>query len=415
MDGPLDEPASRRRGGRPRDVVNDRWLNDNHVGAAFSMTVATPEVAASQHTSHILRNFIRDRVTKVVLGIFLGIFAACSVLTRTFRGQFTRAWWSRSPLALRSALPTMRRDTKRFFRNVRTIPKGMKMKIDSRNFRVREGDEVDLKKLPTIVDPVCKSKRRYKKTLEKHVAQLSSLQQMHYASNRYAILLIFQAMDAAGKDGAIRHVMSGVNPQGCQVFSFKHPSPTELEHDFLWRTTRDLPERGRIGIFNRSYYEEVLIVRVHPEILRSEGLPDALLDDGEVWHDRYRSIVDLERHLYSNGTRIIKFFLHLSEEEQRKRFLARIDEPDKNWKFSLADIKERKFWKKYMTAFEECISATSTADSPWYVVPADDKENARLIVSQIVLDTLEGLKMAYPKTSGKRRRELLAIRKRLSK
>ena len=289
------------------------------------------------------------------------------------------------------------------------------MKIDSRNFRVREGDEVDLKNLPTIVDSAHKSKRQYKKTLEKHVAQLSSLQRMHYASNRYAILLIFQAMDAAGKDGAIRHVMSGVNPQGCQVFSFKHPSPTELEHDFLWRTTRDLPERGRIGIFNRSYYEEVLIVRVHPEILRSEGLPDALLDDGEVWHNRYRSIVDLERHLYSNGTRIIKFFLHLSEEEQRKRFLARIDEPDKNWKFSLADIEERKFWKQYMTAFEECISATSTADSPWYVVPADDKENARLIVSQIVLDTLEGLEMAYPKTSGKRRRELLAIRKRLSK
>ena len=289
------------------------------------------------------------------------------------------------------------------------------MKIDSRNFRVREGDEVDLKKLPTIGDPVCKSKRQYKKTLEQHVAQLSSLQRMHYASNRYAILLIFQAMDAAGKDGAIRHVMSGVNPQGCQVFSFKHPSPTELEHDFLWRTTRDLPERGRIGIFNRSYYEEVLIVRVHPEILRNEGLPDALLDDGEVWHNRYRSIVDLERHLYSNGTRIIKLFLHLSEEEQRKRFLARIDEPDKNWKFSLADIEERKFWKQYMTAFEECISATSTADSPWYVVPADDKENARLIVSQIVLDTLEGLQMAYPKTSEKRRRELLTIRKRLSK
>ncbi|OXC73396.1 ADP-polyphosphate phosphotransferase [Caballeronia sordidicola] len=289
------------------------------------------------------------------------------------------------------------------------------MKIDSRNCRVREGDEVDLKKLPTIGDPVCKSKRQYKKTLEKHVAQLSSLQRMHYASNRYAILLIFQAMDAAGKDGAIRHVMSGVNPQGCQVFSFKHPSPTELEHDFLWRTTRDLPERGRIGIFNRSYYEEVLIVRVHPEILRSERLPDALLDEGEVWHNRYRSIVDFERHLYSNGTRIIKFFLHLSEEEQRKRFLARIDEPDKNWKFSLADIEERKFWKQYMTAFEECISATSTADSPWYVVPADDKENARLIVSQIVLDTLEGLQMEYPKTSGKRRRELLAIRKRLSK
>jgi PPK2 family polyphosphate:nucleotide phosphotransferase len=280
---------------------------------------------------------------------------------------------------------------------------------------VREGDEVDLKKWPTTVKPVYTSKEHYKKLLEEHVAQLSSLQQLLYASNRHAVLLIFQAMDAAGKDGAIKHVMSGVNPQGCQVFSFRHPSLTELQHDFLWRTTRDLPERGRIGIFNRSYYEEVLIVRVHPEILRSEGLPDALLDETEVWHDRYRSIVDLEKHLYSNGTRIIKFFLHLSKEEQRKRFLARIDEPEKNWKFSLADIEERKFWKNYMTAFEECLSATSTRESPWHVVPADDKENARLIVSQIVLDTLEGLKMTYPKTSQKRRQELLAIRKRLAK
>jgi PPK2 family polyphosphate:nucleotide phosphotransferase len=269
--------------------------------------------------------------------------------------------------------------------------------------------------LPTIVAPVHKSKKDYKKMLEDHVVQLSVLQQLHYASNRYAVLLIFQAMDAAGKDGAILHVMSGVNPQGCQVFSFKHPSPTELEHEFLWRTTRDLPERGKIGIFNRSYYEEVLIVRVHPESLRSEGLPDASLDEQEVWQGRYRSIVDLERHLYSNGTRIIKFFLHLSKEEQRKRFLARIDEPDKNWKFSLADIEERKFWPRYLTAFEECISATSTTDSPWYIVPADDKDNARLIVSQIVLDTFEGLKMAYPKTSAARRRELLAIRKQLAK
>ena len=209
--------------------------------------------------------------------------------------------------------------------------------------------------------------------------------------------------------------MSGVNPQGCQVFSFKHPSATELQHDFLWRTTRDLPERGQIGIFNRSYYEEVLIVRVHPEILRSEGSRTRRIDDKAVWHDRYRSIVDLERHLHGNGTRIIKFFLHLSKEEQRKRFLARIDEPEKNWKFSLADIEERKFWKDYMKAYEECLSATSTQDAPWYVVPADDKENARLIVSQIVLDTLEGLKMAYPKTSAKRRQELLAIRKQLAK
>ena len=222
-------------------------------------------------------------------------------------------------------------------------------------------------------------------------------------------------MDAAGKDGAIRHVMSGVNPQGCQVFSYKHPSATELLHDFLWRTTRDLPERGRIGIFNRSYYEEVLIVRVHPEILHHEGLPDALLDETAVWHNRYRSIVDLERHLHANGTRIVKFYLHLSKEEQRKRFLARIDEPEKNWKFSLADIEERKFWKHYMAAFEECLSATSTSDVPWYVVPADDKENTRLIVSQIILDTLEGLNMAYPKTSAERHQELQVVREQLMK
>jgi PPK2 family polyphosphate:nucleotide phosphotransferase len=209
--------------------------------------------------------------------------------------------------------------------------------------------------------------------------------------------------------------MSGVNPQGCQVFSFKHPSAAELEHDFLWRTTRDLPGRGKIGIFNRSYYEEVLITRVHPDILRDEGLPDAALEKKKVWHHRYRSIVDLERHLHENGTRIVKFFLHLSNEEQRKRFLARIDEPEKNWKFSFADIAERKFWRHYMKAYEECLGATSTDHSPWYIVPADDKENARLIVSQIVLDTLEDLKMAYPETSAARRKELLAIRKHLEK
>jgi len=289
------------------------------------------------------------------------------------------------------------------------------MKIDSKDFRVREGDKVDLKKWPTKVDPVYKSKEQYQKLLEEHVGKLSALQHLHYASNRYAVLLIFQAMDAAGKDGAIRHVMSGVNPQGCQVFSFKHPSPAELQHDFLWRTTCDLPERGRIGIFNRSYYEEVLIVHVHPEILRSEAIPDTPNHDRKVWHDRYRSIVDLEKHLHVNGTRIVKFYLHLSEEEQRKRFLARIDEPEKNWKFSVADIEERKFWKQYMKAYEECLSATSTRHAPWYVVPADDKENARLIVSQIIIDTFGGLKMAYPKTSAKRRQELQSIRDQLAK
>jgi len=289
------------------------------------------------------------------------------------------------------------------------------MNINSKDFRVKEGDEVNLKEWPTVMKPAYKSKEHYKELLTEHVAQLSSQQQLLYASNRYAVLLIFQAMDAAGKDGAIRHVMSGVNPQGCQVFSFKHPSAAELEHDFLWRTTRDLPERGQIGIFNRSYYEEVLIARVHPEILRSEGIPDTPRDDKKLWHNRYRSITNLERHLHENGTRIVKFFLHLSKDEQRKRFLERIDEPEKNWKFSIADIEERKFWKLYMKAYEQCLSATSTSDATWYVVPADDKENARLIVSQIILDTFEGLKMNFPKTDSKRRRELQFIREQLLK
>jgi PPK2 family polyphosphate:nucleotide phosphotransferase len=222
-------------------------------------------------------------------------------------------------------------------------------------------------------------------------------------------------MDAAGKDGAIKHVMSGVNPQGCQVFSYKHPSAMELQHGFLWRTTRDLPERGRIGIFNRSYYEEVLIVRVHPPILRAEGISDESLDDKTVWQSRFRSIVDLESHLHCNGTRIVKFYLHLSKDEQRSRFLHRIDEPEKNWKFSLADIEERRFWNEYMTAYEECLSATSTREAPWYIVPADDKANARLIVSQIILDTLNQLEMTYPEVSSERRNELQSIRERLVK
>ena len=291
----------------------------------------------------------------------------------------------------------------------------MKMKINPKDFRVREGDEVKLRKWPTNAEPIYNSKEQYHKLLAEHVAQLSVQQELLYASNRYAILIIFQAMDAAGKDGAIKHVMSGVNPQGCQVFSFKHPSATELQHDFLWRTTRDLPERGRIGIFNRSYYEEVLIARVHPEILRSEGVPRAPLDEKQVWRDRYRSIVNLEQHLSGNGTRILKFYLHLSKEEQRKRFLQRIEEPEKNWKFSFADIEERRFWRQYMKAYEKCLSATSTGDAPWYVIPADDKENSRLIISQILLDAFEGLKMTYPKTSAKRRRELRSLRKQLMK
>jgi PPK2 family polyphosphate:nucleotide phosphotransferase len=288
------------------------------------------------------------------------------------------------------------------------------MKVKSKDFRVAAAGEVDLEKWPTAINPVYKSKENYQELLQDHVAQLSEQQELLYASDRHALLIIFQAMDAAGKDGAIKHVMSGVNPQGCQVFSFQHPSPAELQHDFLWRTTRDLPQRGRIGIFNRSYYEEVLIVRVHPEILRGEALAEPEHDHKTFWRERCRSIAGLERHLHANGTRIIKFFLHLSKEEQRKRFLARIDEPEKNWKFSLADIEERKFWKKYRTAYEECLGATSTDDCPWYVVPADDKLTTRLIVSTIIVETLKDLKMSYPEPSAERRKELHEIRKELS-
>ena len=289
------------------------------------------------------------------------------------------------------------------------------MHIRPHAFRVREGAQVDLKKWPTRVAPAYGTNEEYQDLLRKHVKALSAQQELLYASDRYAILLIFQAMDAAGKDGAIAHVMSGVNPQGCQVFSFKHPSAAELKHDFLWRTTRDLPERGRIGIFNRSYYEEVLIARVHPEILRGEGLPDAGSDLRKIWHDRYRSILDLETHMSRNGTRIIKFFLHLSKEEQRKRFIDRIDKPEKNWKFSAADIEERKFWKDYMRVYGKCLSATSTKHAPWYVIPADDKLNARLIVSRIVVDTMERLGLSFPKTTAARRRELSLLRKKLAR
>ena len=289
------------------------------------------------------------------------------------------------------------------------------MKINPDDFRVREGKKVNLRKWPTRVKLFYESKEHYQRMLTGQIEVLRARQDLLYAFNRYSVLLIFQAMDAAGKDGAIKHVMPGVNPQGCQVFSFKHPSVEELEHDFLWRTTRCLPERGRIGIFNRSYYEEVLIVRVHPEILRAESLPAELLGHKHFWQQRYHSIRELERHLYRNGTRIVKFFLHLSKDEQRRRFLERIDNPEKNWKFSQADVAERDRWEDYMKAYEACLSATSTEHSPWYAIPADDKHNARLIVSQVILDTLKNLKMRYPKTSEARRRELKAIRQRLVK
>lgn len=287
------------------------------------------------------------------------------------------------------------------------------MKLKSEDFCVPEGEKIKLKKWPTKVHPYFQSEEEYKQTLSKHIRELNNLQRLMGAHDRYSLLLIFQGMDGAGKDGAISHVLAGINPQGCEVHSFKNPSALELDHDFLWRTTCRLPERGRIGIFNRSYYEEVLIIRVHPEILDHQKLPEECLNKKRIWQERYESILDLEKHLYRNGTRIVKFFLHLSKDEQRKRFLERIDEPEKNWKFSSADIEERKYWDHYMDAFEECLSATSTDKAPWYIIPADDKENARLIISQIILDTMNKMKLSYPETDKKRREELQQIRETL--
>jgi PPK2 family polyphosphate:nucleotide phosphotransferase len=287
------------------------------------------------------------------------------------------------------------------------------MKIDPEDFRAAPGKKFRLKNWATRIKALYKSEKQFKEFLLEDVGKLSELQRILYASNTYAVLLVFQAMDAAGKDGAISHVLSGVNPAGCEVFSFKQPSAEESKHDFLWRTACRLPGRGRIGVFNRSHYEEVLVVKVHPEILGSQGLPPELIDKDKVWKGRYRSIVEFEKHLHRNGTRVIKFFLHLSKEEQRNRFLQRIDEPAKNWKFSLDDIKERKLWSRYMRAYEECLTATSTKAAPWYVVPADDKLNARLIVSRIVIETLKGLKMGYPKLTRVRRKELKAIGRQL--
>lgn len=289
------------------------------------------------------------------------------------------------------------------------------MNIRTKDFRIKPGTEVHLSKWETYGKDDYKSHKEYHHIIKQHAEELSALQQLHDATNRHALLLIFQGMDASGKDGAIRHVLSGINPQGCEVFSFKQPSAEELEHDFLWRTTCRLPERGRIGIFNRSYYEEVLVIRVHPQDLFAQGLGADLHDGRALWKDRYESIVNFEKHLFQNGTRIIKLFLHLSKEEQRKRFLQRIEVPDKNWKFSLSDIHERKYWKHYVKAYEECLSATNTHHAPWHIIPADNKENARLIVSQIVLDTLKDLKMEYPKTTPKRERELQVMRKHLMK
>ena len=250
--------------------------------------------------------------------------------------------------------------------------------------------------------------------LQRGTAWLSEEQDMLYAQDRWSLLLVFQAMDAAGKDSTIKHVMSGVNPQGCQVFSFKQPSSEELDHDFMWRYVRHLPERGRIGIFNRSYYEEVLVVRVHPEILKGQKLPAPLVGKG-IWDERLADIAHFEDYATRQGTKILKFFLHVSHKEQKKRFLKRLDEPDKNWKFSASDVKERKFWNDYMHAFEEAIGATASKHAPWFVVPADNRWFTRLIVAAAIVDALENLGLTYPKVDAAKKKELAAVRAALSR
>ncbi|MFN8390717.1 MAG: ADP-polyphosphate phosphotransferase [Bdellovibrionota bacterium] len=287
------------------------------------------------------------------------------------------------------------------------------MKISTKPFRVRGGEKLKLRKRETIISPLCESKEAYGVELDNRTEEIAELQELLYAHNRYSVLLIFQAMDAAGKDSTIKHVLSGVNPQGCEVYSFKQPCAEELDHDFLWRTAKCLPERGRIGVFNRSYYEEVLVVRVHPEYLQAQNLPDDGKPLKQLWKDRYRSIAEHEEHLYRNGTRIIKFYLHVSREEQRKRFLKRLEDPQKNWKFNASDLKEGALWDDYMDAYEHALSATSTEHSPWYIIPADRKDDTRLIVSEIVLDTLKSLKMSYPTLSATQRQELQQARRAL--
>jgi PPK2 family polyphosphate:nucleotide phosphotransferase len=289
------------------------------------------------------------------------------------------------------------------------------MKIDVTPFRVAEDEKVSLADRPTAVHALYDSKDGYAKALSEHVGRLSLLQEHLYRSNRYALLIVLQGMDSAGKDGAIAHVMSGVNPQGCKVVSFKTPTAREAAHDFLWRESHALPERGEIGVFNRSYYEPVLVTRVHPELLAAEGIEAKKDDLGDLWKERLHSIRAFERHLHANATRFVKIFLHISKEEQLRRLLARLDDPDKTWKISSSDAKERGYWKDYRRAYEHALSATSTDDSPWYVVPADDKRNARLIVSQLVINALDDMKLAPPPVDEARKRELKAIREALTK
>jgi len=286
----------------------------------------------------------------------------------------------------------------------------MKTERLAKMFRVQSGKDFRLKDFDPADTGHWRSKEHAEEAVQEGIARTVELQDKLYAQDSWALLLIFQAMDAAGKDGAIKHVMSGVNPQGCQVYSFKAPSDPELQHDFLWRTTRNLPERGHIGIFNRSYYEEVLVVRVHPEILKSQKVPASLMGK-QIWEERFEDIRCFERHMARSGTVIRKFFLNVSKKEQKKRFLARLDEPEKNWKFSAGDIHERQCWDDYQKAYEEMIGNTSTEQAPWYVVPADNKWFTRLVISTVVVDALESLDLEYPKVDDAKRKELEAAKK----
>jgi PPK2 family polyphosphate:nucleotide phosphotransferase len=284
----------------------------------------------------------------------------------------------------------------------------------AKSYRVESGKNFRLKDFDPADTGHWRSKENAEQALREGIARMAELEDRLYAQNLWAVLLVFQAMDAAGKDGAIKHVMSGINPQSCQVYSFKAPSGLELQHDFLWRTTRCMPERGHIGIFNRSYYEEVLVVRVHPEILQGQRIPPSLCTK-DIWRGRYEDIRNFEQHMARNGTVIRKFFLHLSKKEQKRRFLARLEQPDKNWKFSAADNRERERWDDYQEAYEDMIANTASEHAPWYVVPADNKWFTRLVVSDVVVDTLEKLHPAYPKVDEAKREELAAARKVLLK
>jgi PPK2 family polyphosphate:nucleotide phosphotransferase len=288
----------------------------------------------------------------------------------------------------------------------------MKVGKLAKTYRVDSGKHFRLKDFDPADTRQWHSKEHAEEAVQEGIARTAEMQDRLFAQGRWAVLLIFQALDAAGKDGVIKHVMSGVNPQGCQVYSFKQPSERELQHDFLWRTARNLPERGHIGIFNRSYYEEVLVVRVHPELLENEKVPPELITK-DIWDERFKDILQFEKHMTRSGTVIRKFFLHLSKEEQKRRFLARLEEPEKNWKFSATDIRERKYWNDYHDAYEDMIRNTATEYAPWYVVPADHKWFMHLVISAVIVDTLEELNPSYPKMDPSERKELEAAKREL--